>query len=302
MDILKTAYLASEGYEKQLLDELKGVIAVHGRLVLTNQEPQKTFWAQNVWYEPFISTFQSISEGAAILKNIQRNWAFYPLLEHRRAALIKAKLPFISEKPVAFPHKPQENNMGSWVLLDKHTMLASGKCSSPYANGLIAFDECKEGPPSRAYLKLWEGLTLAGKMPGKDTKCLEIGASPGGWTWVLAKLGAQVISVDRSELAPNVAFMEGVHFIKGDAFSMTPSKIGVIDWIFSDVACYPEKLLEWVQLWIVSGMCKNFICTLKFQGENSYGIVNEFAKIPGSRILHLGNNKHELTWILTELS
>jgi 23S rRNA (cytidine2498-2'-O)-methyltransferase len=298
MDDLKTAYLAAEGYEKQLLDELKGVIAVHGRLILTNLEVQKAFWAQNVWYEPFISTFQSISEGASILKNIQRNWAFYPLTEHRRAALIKNKLPYISDKLVTFPTKIQSNNMGSWVLLDKHTLLASPVCSSPYPNGIIPFEECREGPPSRAYLKLWEALTLGSSMPGNGDKCLEIGASPGGWTWVLANLKAEVISVDRTELAPSVAAMKGVHFVKGDAFSMTPSKVGVVDWIFSDVACFPEKLLEWVQVWIASGKCTKFICTLKFQGENSYAIVNEFSKIEGSRILHLGNNKHELTWIL----
>jgi 23S rRNA (cytidine2498-2'-O)-methyltransferase len=295
---LGTAYLAAEGYETQLMSELEGTTEKYGRLFLTNLEPKTTYWSQNIWVEPFIAHFESISEAAGILKNIQRNWALYPFLEHRRSALIKSKLPFISDKPLQFPTKIPENNMGSWTLLDKHTLLASPKCSSPYPNGLMNFEECKEGPPSRAYLKLWEALTIAGKMPNPESKCLEIGASPGGWTWVLAQLKAQVISVDRSELAPNVASMPGVHFIKGDAFSMTPSKAGAIDWIFSDVACYPEKLLEWVLLWIASGMCKNFICTLKFQGDNSYEIVKEFAKIPGSQIVHLGVNKHELTWIL----
>lgn len=297
---MKTAYLSAEGYEKQLIKELKGITEVHGRLILTDLEPQNAFWAQNIWYEPFKASFTSISEAANILKEIQRNWALYSFLEHRRAALIKAKLPYISEKPLSFPAKLQDSPMGSWMLLDKHTILASAKCSSSYGNGLIQFDECKEGPPSRAYLKLWEALTVAGKMPDSTSKCLEIGSSPGGWTWVLAKLHAQVVSVDRAELAPNVARMPGVHYIKGDAFGMTPSKIGEVDWIFSDVACYPEKLLEWVKLWIASGLCKNFICTLKFQGDNTYEVCREFLKIGGSRIVHLGCNKHELTWILLQ--
>lgn len=292
-----SAYLAPEGYEKQLVDELEDVITNYDRLFLSDREPQQAFWAQNIWYEPFIAHFESISDAANILKNIQRNWAFYPFVEHRRAALIKDKLPYLSEKCVRFPSTVPTAPLGSWTLLDKNTLLASARCSSPYPNGEIHFEECREGPPSRAYLKLWEALVLAGKTPKPGEKCLEIGASPGGWTWVLAKLGAEIFCVDKAELAPEIAAMPGVHFKLGNAFAMTPSVTDPVDWIFSDVACYPEKLLEWVKLWIESGKCKNFICTLKFQGDTSYNIAKEFLKIPGSRVIHLGYNKHELTWI-----
>lgn len=291
-----SAYLAPEGYENQLESELKGVIGRYDRLFLTDQKINDVFWAQNIWYEPFIAHFESISEAAHILKNIQRNWALYPFAEHRRAALIKEKLPHISDKPLQFPAKIPKSPLGSWTLLDKNTLLASPHCSSAFPNGIINFEECKQ-PPSRAYLKLWEALVLAEKMPKPGEKCLEIGASPGGWTWVLSNLGAEILCVDRAELAPEVAAMPGVHFKKGDAFAMTPSTTNSVDWIFSDVACYPEKLLEWVKLWIESGQCKNFICTLKFQEGASYEIAREFIKIPGSRLLHLGYNKHELTWI-----
>ena len=88
-----------------------------------------------------------------------------------------------------------------------------------------------------------------------------------------------------------------VHFKSGNAFAITPDSSDSFDWIFSDVACYPEKLLEWVQLWLNSGKCKNFICTLKFQGDDDYQAAQAFAKIPGSHVMHLSHNKHELTWI-----
>ncbi|HRD55954.1 MAG TPA: SAM-dependent methyltransferase [Parachlamydiaceae bacterium] len=295
-------YLAAEGYEKQLRQELQGIQAEYGRLFLAPSVQKSTFWAQNIWHEPLIFRFESISEAASILKSIQRNWALYSWQEHRRAALIEAKLPFISKKPLVFPSKVTESNLssslGSWMLLDKHTLLASPGCSSPFPNGTLLFEECKIGPPSRAYLKLWEAFTVAKTAPKTGDRCLEIGASPGGWTWVLANLKCEVLSVDRSELASNVASMSDVHFIKADAFSMLPSKIGAVDWIFSDVACYPEKLLEWVQVWLTSGMCKKFICTLKFQGDANYKVADEFLKISGSRIVHLSHNKHELTWLL----
>lgn len=295
-----TAYLAPDGFEKQLLQEIKDVKAVYGRLFLTDLPPQQTFWSQNVWYDPQVISFASISEASAHLKKLQRNWAYYPFCEHRRAALIEEKLPYLSSKPIIFPSPIPQAPLGSWTLLDKQTLLASAQCSSPYRNGEIVFQECKEGPPSRAYLKLWEALTIAGIMPGPGSKCLEIGSSPGGWTWVLATLGATILSVDRSPLAPEVAAMPGVQFQKGNAFAMTPEKVGAVDWIFSDVACYPQKLLEWINLWINSGLCKNFICTIKFQGDQTYDIVYEFAKIPHARILHLSQNKHELTLMLLQ--
>jgi len=297
MNEMRTAYLAAEGYESQLEQELRGIVQRCGRLFLTDRERQQAYWAQNVWIDPFLATFDSISEAAAILRKIQRNWALYSFVEYRRAALIQEKLPFISKKALEFPTHPPQGPLGSWTLLDRKTLLASPHCSSSFPNGEILFQECREGPPSRAYLKLWEALTLFGKTPGPGNRCLEIGASPGGWTWVLAQLGAEVECIDRSPLAPEVAALPNVHFRAGNAFSMTPDVVGEVDWIFSDVACYPEKLLEWLKVWIASGKCKHYVCTLKFQGDASYGIVDEFSRIEGSRVVHLGHNKHELTWL-----
>jgi 23S rRNA (cytidine2498-2'-O)-methyltransferase len=43
---------------------------------------------------------------------------------------------------------------------------------------------------------------------------------------------------------------------------------------------------------------KNFVCTLKFQGETDHDSAAAFAAIPGARLLHLHHNKHELTFLL----
>jgi 23S rRNA (cytidine2498-2'-O)-methyltransferase len=67
--------------------------------------------------------------------------------------------------------------------------------------------------------------------------------------------------------------------------------------VCSDVICYPARLLEWVNEWIDSGLCRNFICTLKMQGKADHETTRAFADIPGSHIVHLTANKNELTWI-----
>ena len=69
-----------------------------------------------------------------------------------------------------------------------------------------------------------------------------------------------------------------------------------------------SELYEWIEKWLESGLCSNFICTIKMQGETGNAKENRnladfetpkrFAKIPGSKVIHLYHNKHELTWIL----
>ena len=43
---------------------------------------------------------------------------------------------------------------------------------------------------------------------------------------------------------------------------------------------------------------RNFVCTIKFQGETDHETARAFAAIPGASVLHLHQNKHELTFLL----
>ncbi len=299
---IKSAFLAPDGFQDQLLKELDGVLSCHGRLILTDRHPRKSpFWAQNSWQNPSLIPIQSISDAAKKLKALQRNWSLYSCQLHRRAQLIQEQLPHVSFNPLGFPASLPGSPLGSWTLLDRDTLLAASDCSSAFPNGEVHFLEDKINPPNRAYLKLWEALTLIQEYPCRGQFCMDVGSSPGGWSWVLARLGAEVLSVDRSLLDERVAKMQGVHFQKGDAFSLKPGELPEsrenIDWLFSDLACYPEKLFDWVMMWVESGLCDNFICTLKFQGDGDYFMAQKFADIPNSRVLHLYNNKHELTWM-----
>jgi 23S rRNA (cytidine2498-2'-O)-methyltransferase len=285
--------------EKELSAENPQIqIDMLGPFFYTNTISQnQIFWAQNIWLEPIRIEFDSISEAASALKNIQRNWSPSFFTQFRRGALIQEKLPAISQKAKQFPWLLPESSMGSWTLLDAHTIIASPLCSSPFPGGLITFEEDKINPPSRAYLKLQEALVRARKWPKQGEKCLDAGACPGGWTWVLANLGAEVIAVDRSPLDERLMENPNINFIKHDAFTLKPEDIGPVDWFFSDVICYPEKLYQWIEKWLASGLCKNFVCTIKIQGEPDFETIRRFTKIPESSVVHLCYNKHELTWM-----
>lgn len=295
-----TAYLAADGFLPQLVAEVQRhgkIIATYDQLLLVEGSPQPAYWAQNTWYDPRRLNVASIGDAAKQLKGMQRSWWPYSFQLHRRTSLIQEQLPKVRCELLTFPTALRSDPLGSYCLLDDKTVLASPRCRSRLPNGDAAFVEQKIGPPSRAYLKLWEALTRAGIHPAPGEKCLELGASPGGWTWVVASLGADVLAIDRAPLAPAIQMMREVSFEEGDAFNAKPDKIGPIDWLFSDVICYPEKLYEFVQLWLNAKSCTHFVCTLKFQGEGHYDIIRAFAEIPLSHVLHLSYNKHELTWI-----
>lgn len=292
----QTGYLAPINLTENLKHELKDIICEYDRLIIAKGPPQNVHWVQNIWLDPQTIPFQSISDGAKKLRELQKLWAFYPYQNVRRGELISSHLPYFSPKPLVFPSSLPKAALGSWLLIDEHTMLASPHCSSPFAHGEIYFQESKI-PPSRAYLKLWEVFTKIGRTPKENDLCLEIGASPGSWTWVLQKLGARVIAIDRAPLDPSVANLSNITSLKKDAFSLGPEDFPDVTWVFSDVICYPEKLLSWITKWLEANREINFICTIKFQGEIDYHTIKAFERIEGSQLMHLFNNKHELTWV-----
>ena len=133
--------------------------------------------------------------------------------------------------------------------------------------------------------------------PQPGERCLDLGSSPGGWTWVLQQLGADILSVDKAPLDPRIAGLPRVEVRRESAFAIDPKSVGRIDWFFSDVVCYPERLLQLVERWLAQTDCRRFVCSIKFQGSTDHETARRFAAIPGSRLMHLHHNKHELTWI-----
>ena len=182
-------------------------------------------------------------------------------------------------------------------LLGADRMLASPTKSSPFVNGAVRFEEDREGPPSRAYLKLWEALTRLGRWPGPGETVLDLGAAPGGWTWALAQLGCDVVAVDKAAMDPAVAALPNVSVRTESAFGLEPERQPAVDWLFSDIICYPARLLALVRRWMEAGRARHFCCTIKFQGETDHAVMAEFAAIPGAQVFHGAHNRHEAMFV-----
>lgn len=298
---IDAVYLAAKGFEEQLYEELlragQKIVFQRERLLGVKGSPVQAVWAQNIWLTPRLLQVSSINDAAKVLKKIQRNWILFPTAERGRSRLIQEKLPVLLVKPQIFGAPLPTAAIGSWTMWDKTTVIASAQCSSPYPNGEYMFVENLIGPPNRAYLKLWEGFTRLGKKPCPGDLCVELGSAPGGWTWVLAELGARVFSIDKAPLDKKLMHHPLIEHCKGSAFALEPEVAGEIDWLFSDVVCYPERLLQLVERWLDKGHCQRFFCTVKFSGSTDFATLERFLSIPGSRAIHLFANKHEVTWI-----
>jgi 23S rRNA (cytidine2498-2'-O)-methyltransferase len=297
-------YLAFPGFLEELQAELRfaGIkprkMQLHGELVLVDGFKRKPVWARNIWGSIERIEFSSVAEAVTRLKALGLRWDLYPHLHHRRAQLIAREVKIQKFPPLRFPDDPMPTKpLGSFMLIGENEMLASAQCSQTVPQGEIRFQEDRGTPPTRAYLKLWEALTRIGHRPAPGDSCIDLGSSPGGWTWVIARLGAQVTSVDRSEIDPRVLALPGVRFRQGNAFALKPADFAKLDWIFSDVISEPQKILELVQRWLPVHPDASYVCSVKFKGEADFRIMAAFQRIKGSFMIHLNQNKHEITWV-----
>jgi 23S rRNA (cytidine2498-2'-O)-methyltransferase len=300
-----TGYLAPDELEHELRDEMAAASIrpsrpPHGRLVLSDGDPFPSAWAANVWHDVEEIPVTSIGHAAKELRARQRNWAMYAPVHGGRAKLIAEKLPHVSAKPIEIGGIVPGAPLGSWTLVEPDLILASTVCSSPFPNGEPTLVEDRVGPPSRAYLKLFETLVRLRRWPVRGETCLDLGASPGGWTWLLAQTGADVVAVDKAPLAPHIDRLPNVRWQEGSAFALDPRNHPPVDWLCSDIICYPSRLLGLVERWAEAGTARTMICTIKFQGDTDHSIVRDFAAIPGAQVLHLHHNKHELTFVRTD--
>ncbi len=297
-----TGYLAPEDLIQDLEQEIERdpdlkIIKRLRRLLIVEGPEKNLVFAQAIWSD--IKNLEIISIGDAVkkLKADGKLWASYAFECHRRMALIQEQLPKIKEYSLKVTDALPQRALGGWTLENESSMWFSSKTNSVFPEGQLKFAEDKDAP-SRAYLKLWEFFLMSGKLPQKGDVCLDMGSSPGGWTWVLSQLGAKVISVDKAALDSRLKNHPLIQSLKKDAFTVEPTSLGKIDWFFSDIICYPKDLLELVETWIKSGMVQNFVCTIKFQGATDFETLEKFKAIPGSHTRHLSVNKHEVTWYL----
>jgi 23S rRNA (cytidine2498-2'-O)-methyltransferase len=165
---------------------------------------------------------------------------------------------------------------------------------SPFPGGEIPVAVDKAAP-SRAFAKLVEAELRFGRRIAPGETCVDLGASPGGWTWVARQRGARVIAVDRSPLREDLMADPAVTFVRGDAFSYQPDR--PVDWLVCDVIAAPERSIELVLDWVRRRWARHFVVTIKLREGDHPKLDRLKQELPALAddwyLTHLCANKHE---------
>ena len=137
----------------------------------------------------------------------------------------------------------------------------------PFVKGELPVASDKAAP-SRAFAKLVEAEQRLGLRIAAGETCVDLGASPGSWSYVALNRGAHVIAVDRSPLRADLMTNPRLTFQQGDAFKFTPD--APVDWLLCDVIAAPKRSVELLLDWVREGRCRKFVVTIKFKGRGDY--------------------------------
>jgi 23S rRNA (cytidine2498-2'-O)-methyltransferase len=134
--------------------------------------------------------------------------------------------------------------------------------------------------PSRAFAKMVEAGLRLGRRIEADETCVDLGASPGSWSYVALQRGARVVAVDRSPLRHDLMRNPRLEFVRGDAFKFRPA--APVDWLLCDVIAAPERSIALLLDWLRAGLARRFVVTIKFKGTSDYAKLDELkAALPG---------------------
>ena len=166
---------------------------------------------------------------------------------------------------------------------------------SPFPSGEVPVAVDKAAP-SRAFAKLAESELRMGRAIRAGETCVDLGASPGSWTYQPVQRGARVIAVDRSPLREDLMRNPRVTFHQGDAFRFVPET--PVDWLLCDVIAAPERSIGLVLEWVRERRCRHFVVTIKFKGHADYAQLDVLKRemprhVASFQLMHLCANKNE---------
>jgi 23S rRNA (cytidine2498-2'-O)-methyltransferase len=168
---------------------------------------------------------------------------------------------------------------------------------SPFPTGKVPIAEDKSAP-SRAFAKLVEAELRLGQRIEAGQTVVDLGASPGSWSYVALQRGAKVTAVDRSPLRDDLMADTRLCFVEGDAFTFKPPSR--VNWLICDVIAAPERSAELLSNWLNASWMDHFIVTLKFKGTGDYALLDSVTEelMPLCRewrLTRLCANKNEVT-------
>ena len=155
-----------------------------------------------------------------------------------------------------------------FLVAGDHAFLATSlpADSAPWPLGVPRLRMHKDAP-SRSALKLEEALLVLltdderTRLLKEGMVAADLGAAPGGWTWVLTRHRLRVSAIDNGPLRQHVLDTGMVQHLRADGFSWQPPY--PLDWMVCDMVEQPRRVAERMATWLREGWCRHAIFNLK---------------------------------------
>jgi 23S rRNA (cytidine2498-2'-O)-methyltransferase len=165
------------------------------------------------------------------------------------------------------------------------------KNSAPWRMGIPRL-KFPAGAPSRSTLKLEEALHLF--LSEKDwttllkpgSHAVDLGASPGGWSWQFASRGMRVTAVDNGGMDGQLLRSGRVRHIRGDGFTFSPQC--PVEWMVCDIVEQPSRIARLAAQWLGRGWCNRSIFNLKLPMKKRYEEVKRCGEIIAGELKNRG--------------
>lgn len=154
--------------------------------------------------------------------------------------------------------------------------LVDVRTASPWPLGIPRLRTARHAP-SRSARKLEEALHTF--LDAENTRmqagmqAVDLGAAPGGWSWVLAQRGIAVTAVDNGPLADAVLDTGLVEHRREDGFHYRPPR--PVDWLVCDMVEQPHRVAALIVDWFRRDDCRNALFNLKLPMKQRYRNVME---------------------------
>ena len=162
--------------------------------------------------------------------------------------------------------------------------------------------------PSRSALKLEEALLVLLSEAERESwlqpgmRAADLGAAPGGWSWVLAhKHHVHVSAIDNGPLSDSAHATGLIQHVRADGFHWQPAK--PLDWMVCDMVEQPIRVAERMATWLREGWCRRSIFNLKLpmkkrwdETQRCLNLISERSERPLElRARQLYHDREEIT-------
>jgi len=158
--------------------------------------------------------------------------------------------------------------------------------------------------PARSYLKLEEVFTLMGEEPCRGHRVIDLGASPGGWSFSFLRRGCHVLAVDHGPMRIADPTQEGGELThrRDNGIAFVPPESWVpVDWMVSDMLVPPGTTLGLVRKWLGTRLCRRIVFNIKLPQIHPYPVIRPIEEfllsVSGLRfqIRQLYHDRREVT-------